>query len=97
MSISSIHVFRNECSFCFKVLSLLHTGKRSKKKPPPKEKKELVEKIDYRATATDDAIRNIDVILQTHKLNNRGVAAWLINHPACPIAFKEKCLSKEGK
>ena len=76
---------------------MLHTGKQPKDDAPPKVKKKPTEKIDYRATATDNAVRNIDVILELRTSSKKNVAAWLIDHKACPAAFKEKCQSEEGK
>ena len=50
----------------------------------------------FKATESDDELRNIDVLMRVRKMNQRAVLEWIFNHNCCPDEFKEKMRTPEG-
>ena len=66
-----------------------------KKKKPPRLDPVKV-RAAFKATESDDELRNIDVIMRMGKMSQPAVLEWLFNHNCCPDEFKEKIQTPEG-
>ena len=63
---------------------------------PPKMKwKQL--SAAFKATESEDALRNIDVILRFREMKKNAVIDWVLNHKCCPQTYKEHAQTDEGK
>ena len=60
----------------------------------PKEERIVV---DYEATASDDVLRNADVLLQWKNRSQKAIANWILSHKACSDVYREKAETAEGK
>ena len=65
--------------------------------PKPARKTTTEMNAAFRATESDDALRNIDVILRLRTLSFPTVADWILNHKCCPQIYKDKAQTDEGK
>jgi len=50
----------------------------------------------FEATASDEVIRNIDVVMKLRKLTQVRVADWILRHKCCPKEYQEKIGTPEG-
>ena len=50
----------------------------------------------FRATESDDVMRNVDVLLRNRTLKFSAVVDWILNHKCCPTEYKERAKTKEG-
>ena len=51
----------------------------------------------FESTASEDVVRNADVLLKLRSCTWRAAIEWLLSHESCPSSYKENIGTPEGR